>query len=150
MTHATPLETPSMRDDSPDISQLMMSFRVVLLDPHDPNRVIHTNDVLSTLNNSQQQVRQYILGWFSDPDITKQFRGALAIERVRAHLPDGLNDAGSVKEWDNAVKTVQQTAWMKRELKIVVSFGTMVEAAENENTHEAKAEQQVSVQEDSG
>lgn len=149
-THATPLETPSMRDDSPDISQLMMSFRVVLLDPHDANGVIHTNDVSSTPDNSQQQVRQYILSWFSDPDIAKQFRGALAIERVRAHLPDGLNDAGSVEEWDNAMKAAQQTAWMNRELKIVVNFGAVEETADNENTQGARAEEQVSVQEESG
>lgn len=145
-THATPLETPSRRDDSPDISQPMTSFRVVLLNPHDANGVIHTNDVSSTPNNSQQQVHQYIQSWFADPSVIKQFKRTLVIERMRAHLPDGFNDVSSVEEWDNAVETVQQTTWMNRELKIVVNLGIIEEAAENENTHEARTEQQVSVQ----
>lgn len=149
-THATPLGTLSVRDDSPNISQLMMSFRVVFLDPHDPIEVMHSHDVSSTPNSSQQQVRQYIQSWFSDPGIAKHFRGTLVIQRVRAHLPEGLKDVGSVGEWENAVKTVQQTVWMNRELKIVVNTGAMEETAESENNHGARAEQQASEQEESG
>ena len=149
-THATPLEIQSVRDDSPDNSQLMMSFRLVLLDPHDAIEVIHTNDISSTSMHSQQQVRQYIKSWFADPGVVKQFGGALAMERVRAHLPAGLKDVSSVGEWDDAMRTVQQTAWLNRELKVVVNIRTIEEAAQNDNPHEARTEQQVSVQGESG